>query len=217
MKEENIDMIEIREDLEEVELRATDDGKEVITGYAIVFNRESQDLGGFKEIILPSAVDGVRWSDTIATFNHNADNILGRVPKTMTLTVDERGVKVEIVPPDTTVGRDVMELIRRRDVKGMSFTFRIKKNGDKWEQPKGDKGPYLRTISAFDIIPELGPVAMPAYPSTNVSVAKRALSMLMDEKERQESDQIERENELKKIKLQSYHRAMRLKLRGRKG
>ena len=217
MKEENIDMIEIREDLEEVELRATDDGKEVITGYAIVFNRESQDLGGFKEIILPSAVDGVRWSETIATFNHNADNILGRVPKTMTLTVDERGVKVEIVPPDTTVGRDVMELIRRRDVKGMSFTFRIKKNGDKWEQPKGDKGPYLRTISAFDIIPELGPVAMPAYPSTNVSVAKRALSMLMDEKERQESDQIERENQLQKIKLQNYHRAMRLKLRGRKG
>ena len=30
-----------------------------VSGYAIVFNSESRDLGGFKEIITPSALDGV--------------------------------------------------------------------------------------------------------------------------------------------------------------
>ena len=207
--------IEIRELLEDVELRANEQGEEVLTGYAIVFNRESEDLGGFKEIIERSAVDAVNFSNTVATFNHNANNVLGRVPKTMTYSVDDRGVKVEIKLPDTTAGNDVRELVKRGDVKGMSFTFRIAQDGDKWDKPTGNGKYYKRTVTKIEAIPELGPVVFPAYRATDVTVAKRALGVLKDAEEREVTDALQREREKEEIRITNYHRALKLKIRGR--
>jgi HK97 family phage prohead protease len=209
---------ETRTIMQPVELRKLEDGTEVLSGYAIVFNQESEDLGGFVETIERSSTEGVDFSDTVSTFNHDANNVLGRVPKTMTYSVDERGIKVDIYPPDTTTGRDVKELVRRGDVKGMSFTFRIKKDGDKWEKPKDARGLYHRTISAFEQIPELGPVVFPAYRATDISVAKRELGMLKDIEERESTDALELERakkELEREKVNNYHRELKLKIRSR--
>lgn len=205
--------LETREYLHPVELRTNESGKEVIAGYAIVFDRESEDLGGFTEVIDKRAVDSVDFSDTVASFNHDANIVLGRVPRTMTYKVDERGVYVEIDPPESR--KDVLESIARGDVKGMSFTFRIAKGGDKWDKPSGESKLYKRTISQFEVIPELGPVVFPAYRSTDAQVAKRALGVLKDAEERELSDALQKEKELNKIKLNNYHRALKAKLRMR--
>ena len=206
---------ETRDLMQPVELRTLADGTEVLSGYAIVFNSESEDLGGFVETVERTAVDGVDFSNTVATFNHNADNVLGRVPKTMTYEVDERGVKVNIIPPDTTTGKDVRELVRRGDVKGMSFTFSIKEGGQKWEKPKDARNVYHRTITRFDLIPEWGPVVFPAYRATDITVAKRELGKLKDEEERQTTEAMELEKAKKKIELENYHRNLKLKIRKR--
>lgn len=209
---------ETRTIMQPVELRKLEDGTEVLSGYVIVFNQESEDLGGFVETIERSATQSVDFSDTVSTFNHDPNLVLGRVPKTMSYTVDERGVRVDITPPDTTTGRDVRELVRRGDVKGMSFTFRIKKDGQKWEKPKDARGLHHRTITAFDAIPEWGPVVFPAYRATDITVAKRELGMLKDKEERESTDALELERakqELERDKVNNYHRELKLKIRSR--
>ena len=62
-----------------VELRTASDGTGVLTGYAIVYNSLSQNLGGFVERILPGAADksladGVR---VLARYNHDDNMLLG--------------------------------------------------------------------------------------------------------------------------------------------
>ena len=55
----------------------------MVEGYAIVFNTESRDLGGFTETIEPSALEGVlEMSDILCLLNHNEDKgVLARCNK----------------------------------------------------------------------------------------------------------------------------------------
>lgn len=190
-------MSERRYNPQSLELRTVPGGKQVIAGYAIVFNQLSGNLGGFVEVIEPRATNSVDFSDTVATFNHNSNIVLGRVPKTMSYRVDSKGVYVEIQPPETR--KDILEHIRRGDIKGMSFTFRIKKGGDTWEAPNAGRILPLRRITAFDIIPELGPVTNPAYTQTDVTVAMRSLELF-------------KKKNPKAFELAEYHRKLRLKI-----
>jgi hypothetical protein len=196
----------------DIEIRKADDGSETITGYAIVFNRDSQDLGGFIERIEPEAMSGADVSDVVALFNHDPNIVLGRIPETLSLTVDAHGVRYDIKPPNTSAASDVKESIRRRDVRGSSFAFTVKQGGDRWQKPKVKGEPYTRTITQFDRIFDVSPVTYPAYRDTDTTVAKRELGMERDRLEREESDQLEREQNLAKTRLDIYYKKMRLNL-----
>ena len=156
---------------EPIEIRE-ENGSEYLEGYGIVFNQESQDLGGFREVILPEALIGADMNDVLATFNHDYGDILGRSSSgTLQLSVDERGVKYKIKLPKTRRGEDVKELVMRKDVRGASFGFTIFGGGEKWEERQD--GTYLRTVSKFKRIYDIGPVVNPAYLQT--TAAKRSL------------------------------------------
>jgi hypothetical protein len=97
------------------------DGRRV-RGYAIVFNELSEDLGGFREIIEPSAVDRTfaEQIDVRALVDHDPAKVIGRkTADTLRLVKDDRGLFVEIDVPKTTAGDDILELVSRRDVSGM--------------------------------------------------------------------------------------------------
>jgi len=177
----------------EVELRTRDDGQEVITGYAIVFNRDSNDLGGFVERIEPEAMASADISDVVALYNHDANIVLGRTPDTLTLSTDAHGVRYEITPPNTTGAKDVMENIKLRNIRGSSFAFTTK--ADRWTKPAKKSDPYIRTITAFDRIFDVSPVTYPAYNDTDTQIAKRELGMERDRIEREETDILEREKQ----------------------
>lgn len=154
------------------ELRATRRGR-TIEGYAIVFNRESKDLGGFQEVIKPEAVQGViERSDVLALLNHDENRgVLARSTNgegTLELTVDNFGVKYRFDAPDTVLGDEVLSGVRRGDIRTSSFAFTVADNGQKWEKRTDDT--YLRTIDKFELIYDVSPVYREAYADTTVAV-----------------------------------------------
>jgi len=160
-------MKEIRNYNGSIEIRANEDGTEsrTIEGYGAVFNKWSADLGWFREKMDARSFDNVDMSSVIATFNHNFDNVLARSDSdSLTLTVDEVGLKYRFEAPNTTAGNDMLENIRNGNVKGSSFMFSV--TTDEWEY--NDKNDELdeRTIMQVGRLIELGPVTNPAYPDT---------------------------------------------------
>ena len=160
--------------LDDAELRVVggDDEPTRIVGYAAVFDRDSEmiygDRYGFIERIAVGAFsDALKRSDVRALKNHDPNLILGRVKAgTLTLTEDGKGLLYEATIPDTTIGRDTAEEIRRGDITGNSFAFTVRT--DQWEMP--DEGPDVRTIIEIDQLYDVGPVVYPAYPDTTVAL-----------------------------------------------
>lgn len=152
-----------------LELRATDSGEGMtFHGYAAVFDRWSEDLGGFRERIAPGAFKrSLASKRNIRMFlNHNADVVLASTKAgTLRLDEDERGLKVEADLPDTTAGRDLATLLRRGDVDSMSFGFAIPKGGEDWN-PAGDE----RELSEVRLYEVSAVTGWPAYPSTSAAV-----------------------------------------------
>lgn len=140
-----------------------------ITGYAAVFNSLSENLGGFREQIAPGAFsEAIGVDDVRALWNHNPDHILGRTrAKTLTLREDERGLAIEIIPPDTQLARDLMTSMERGDVTQMSFAFSVKPNGQNWGT--GADGEDVRTLTNVHLY-DVSPVTYPAYTDTTVAV-----------------------------------------------
>ncbi len=106
-----------------IELRSVGN---TLTGYAAVFGSSSRDLGGFRERINPNAFARslAGAPDVVALWDHDRRAILGRTTSgTLKLSQDERGLKFEVQAPNTSVGRDVLEMVGRGDVTGASFAF----------------------------------------------------------------------------------------------
>jgi hypothetical protein len=151
-----------------LELRAA--GPKIV-GHCVLFDTRSRDLGGFVEVVKPQAVDrALRGAvDVVALYQHNIGAVLGRTPKTLTLTKDTRGLAFELDPAPTQAGKDAFELVRRGDVTGASFGFRTLK--DAWRQ---DAGVTVRELLDIEIA-EISLTAFPAYRETDVSIAQRSL------------------------------------------
>lgn len=186
----------------EIESRALENGanEDKIIGYGVVFNSESRILGGwstFTETVSDKAFEGVDLSEVIATFNHNFDNVLARADSnTLTLTIDKKGVKYEFIAPDTTVGRDLVQNIKNKNVKGSSFMFTV--NEDRWTFRKEEGRHDLREILKVDKLIEIGPVVMPAYNNTTAA-AKRSYDETF-ERQKPTIDLEKLKEELKKAK-----------------
>lgn len=143
-----------------------DDGLRHIIGYAAVFNSLSEDLGGFREKIDPGAfANSINSDDVRALWNHDSNYILGRNKSgTLTLAEDQRGLKIDITPPDSQWARDLMTSIERGDVSQMSFGFRTVEQ--RWEGEYPDETRTLMEVQLFDV----SPVTFPAYPDTSIGL-----------------------------------------------
>lgn len=151
----------------------------IVEGYALKFNKESRDLGGFIETISPSALDGVDLSDVRCFLDHDSSKLLGRTSSgTLTLTVDEVGLRFRCVLPNTSVGRDAMELVKRGDLNQCSFGFTVKE--DAWTP-----GEIMhRSINKIGQLLEISLVSIPAYDDTDVMVASRSMQEAFNELEK---------------------------------
>ena len=150
-----------------IEMRVEGDEKPKIRGYAAVFNKMSDDLGGFREKIASGAFrKTLKEADVRALFNHDPNVVLGRIGAgTLSLREDDKGLWMEIEPPDTAQARDLVTLIERGDVDQASFAFRVVK--DTWKHEQGEKP--IRTLDEVQLF-DVSPVTYPAYPQTSVDV-----------------------------------------------
>ncbi|WP_312670696.1 HK97 family phage prohead protease [Pseudescherichia sp.] len=144
-----------------------------LVGYAVRWNSQSEVIWDeFVEQFAPGAFSEslASGSDVRALYEHNYTQLLGRTKSgSLVLAEDDTGLRFELTPPDTQLGRDVLTLVERGDLSGMSFGFRALK--ESWEI---GQSPYLRTVTAAELR-EITVTSMPAYPESAVEVAQRSL------------------------------------------
>ena len=185
----------------DIEFREAESRK--VEGYASVFNSRSKDLGGFTEIIDPAAFNGViERSDVLALLNHDQDRgVLARSRKgvgSLTLTVDERGLHYSFDAPNTALGNELVEGLKRGDISTSSFAFTVA--GERWD--KEEDGRYVRTITQIDKLYDVSPVYNEAYEDT--TVALRSLDAVKEAEEeaasRSDVEPTEKEEEVEEPK-----------------
>ena len=164
-----------------IELRDEPESRH-IEGYGSVFNERSLDLGGFVEMIAPGAFDGVvERSDVKCYLDHNPEKgILARSRNgkgSLSLVVDEKGLKYSFDAPKTNLGDEVVEGLKRGDYSQSSFAFTV--DDEIWT--KEADGTYLRTITKIGGLYDVSIVANPAYEGT--SVALRSLDKFKAQEE----------------------------------
>ncbi len=142
----------------------------VLAGHSAMFDSPTLIADYFIETIAPGAFDDAlkEKQDTVALFNHDRSALLGRVAAgTLRLSTDSKGLRYEIDAPDTAVGRDVVALVERGDLRGSSFSFVV--DDERWTEDEGGK--VKRTILRVSQLRDVSVVTHPAYTDTSVSAA----------------------------------------------
>lgn len=145
-----------------------EEDKRSVEGYALLFDTPSDGLS-FTEIIERNALDGViAKSNVFALLNHDSERgILARSKNgegTLTLTVDDKGLKYHFEAPHTALGDELLEYLRRGEISESSFAFTVAE--ETWDYR--DDGSWKRTIHQIDRLFDVSPVFDAAYSATSV-------------------------------------------------
>ena len=144
----------------------------IVEGYAVVYDKKTDICGYFEETIKRGALDNADLKDVPLLVNHDTDTIpvarsrRNNGSSSMTLTVDEKGLKIraELDLKNNARASELYSAIKRGDISGMSFMFTVKT--DEWtdedtEYPK-------RTIKEIAKVYEVSAVTFPAYSDTSI-------------------------------------------------
>lgn len=151
------------------EARAAGVAGDKLAGHAIVYNRDSHDLGGFVEIVAPGAL--TRSLDAAAAgelnihglWSHDSSQPLGSTRGgKLKLASDADGLAFELDTARFTPAQ--LDAARDGDLQ-MSFGFRVVK--DSWV--RREDGVAERTLIDVDLF-EVSPVISPAYPDTTAAL-----------------------------------------------
>lgn len=187
--------LEFREVDFKTESREAESGRKelLIRGYPILFNTPTKVwdywYGEVEEVILPQAMNGVDLSNVFLLYGHDMNRVLGRAGKNLRIEVDETGVFMECVMPNTQEARDIYNLIEAGIVDGMSFWLRT--------HDQVNPETLTRTVTKIEELPEVTITAFPAYKETVVI----AMEEERTKAQRAQQDMARRvEEELKKFK-----------------
>ena len=152
------------------ELRSNTESR-TITGYAIVFESWSRDLGGFYEIIRKGAItqELINRSDVIMNVNHDNDKMVARSVNgegTLKLTLDDIGLRFEFDAPPTSLGEELLFNIRSGNLFECSFAFSLS-GSETCERWTKDENMLRREILEIDGIYDCSIVTVAAYGATS--------------------------------------------------
>lgn len=140
-----------------------------LAGYAAKFNSASLPFEGtvrpWIEKIVPGAFSRSlrEHPDVLALFSHNNDQPIARTTGgTLALNEDSIGLHFEAKIAPTSIGKDLVEMVRSKVITGMSFAFSPVKT--RWTEGEEYDTRELQDITLH----EISAVAFPAYPSTEI-------------------------------------------------
>lgn len=194
-----------------LEIRADDTEKGIITGVPIVFERETiitDWAGQYKEIIDRNALNKTDLKDVRLFINHDTNKItLARSKNgkgTMQLSVEDDGLhfQADLDIENNAESKSLYSAVKRGDMDGMSFMFRV--DGEEWSDM--DKDVPTRRITSISIVHEISVVNFPAYQQTSVNArsSKESETSVLAEARKRYSEETELKNkndlELEKLK-----------------
>lgn len=152
----------------------------MISGYAAVWNSETEISGLFRETIASGAFRQAlsdKSRDIRLLFNHSPDHIVGRDGHGLHVVEDSIGLAFWSPLLDNDPLSEALAVrIRLGIISGCSFSFTVDpRDGDTWELPS-DGGLPLRTLKNIDTLWDVSPVTYPAYKNTSVQIQESARS-----------------------------------------
>ena len=167
LKEENSISLDMEKRSINFELRAKPESR-TIFGTATVFN-SAYDMGWYDEEMSAESLNEADMKDVVALFNHDMNMVLARTSSgTLKLNLTGDAMEYEFEAPNTTLGNDLLEMVKRGDVYQSSFAFTVET--EDWQERKGMKP--KRVIRSIKKVYDVSPVTYPANPDT--MVAKRS-------------------------------------------
>jgi hypothetical protein len=153
--------------IENLVIEEREDSRRHLVGHAAVFDEEFNTGWMIESIERGAFKKSIKKDDVRALWNHNSDYVLGRNKAgTLTLREDDKGLLVDISPPDTQWARDLSISIERGDVSQMSFGFEaVDVEWMRGEKDQPDRR-ILRQVRLWDV----SPVTFPAYQDTDIAV-----------------------------------------------
>jgi hypothetical protein len=153
------------------EFRAMPESRTIV-GTATVFN-SAYDMGWYDEEMSPEVFTNADMNDVVALFNHDANMVLARTKSgTLKLNLTGNALEYSFEAPNTTLGNDLLEMVKRGDVYQSSFAFSVEK--EDWQENGGGKP--KRIIRSIKKVYDVSPVTYPANPDT--MVAKRSYEQI---------------------------------------
>lgn len=167
---------------------AGEDGKEsrTLVGYALKFGTRSVNLTPWSswrevyEILEPGCIsmEMLNRQDVVFTAFHNPEKVLGRCTNgkgTLRMSIDSVGLRIECEMPNTELGNEMLELVKRGDLFGMSFAYVTDEDDSEnavsyaREADKDGKQVWLRHVKRIDKMFDVTVAGHPAYEETEIS------------------------------------------------
>lgn len=207
-------------------IREANEGEDsrIIEGHAVVFGVRSVNLvpwSSYREVyeVMEKGsidMDLISRSDVVLTAFHNNEKILGRSVNgkgTLRMSIDDKGLFISCELARTQTGDDMLELIKRGDVSGMSFCYTCdeddSENGvsyEKMEERTADgKEVWIRHVKRCNGLYDVTIAGHPAYQQTDIAQRELGEEILKhlpsegeeEKREEDEADKQKREREEK--------------------
>ena len=176
-----------------------DDDKESykVSGYASTFDTYTLfEVDGieYKERIDSHAFDNADMSDVIMQYDH-AGRVFARTSNgTLSVSVDERGLKVEADLSTTEASRELYDEIASGLVIKMSFAFKV-------AEEHYDSNSHTRVVDKISKVYDVSAVSIPANPDTEIFARSAFFDGVIKRERAERLEQTRKENEKRKLKL----------------
>lgn len=189
----------------EFERRAEGNGEKRVSGYATTFNQPyelwSYDGYTVSEQIDPHAFDDCDMGDVIMQYNHEGRVFARTGNGTLSLAIDNVGLRINADLGGTELGRQVFEEIEGGYTTKMSFGFRVEEDKRETTENHEDGTVHvLRTITKISKLYDVSAVSIPANDATSIS-ARNFGEGVIEEVKREHLEHEKRERQKKRIRI----------------